>query len=130
VRIDTELAEATVHGDARLTERLVANLVDNAIRHNTTDGTVTVATGTRGGMATLTVTNTGPVIPPEQLDHLFQPFARLAPNRTASRDGLGLGLPIVAAIATAHDAHLDVRPRPEGGLTVTVRLLANVPTHE
>jgi signal transduction histidine kinase len=129
VRIDTDLAAADVHGDARLTERLVANLVDNAIRHNTTDGTVEVATGTRGGMATLRVTNSGPVIPPEHLDHLFRPFARLVPDRTA-HDGLGLGLPIVAAIASAHDAHLEARPRPGGGLTVTVRLLANEPTHE
>ncbi|TDV43224.1 sensor histidine kinase [Actinophytocola oryzae] len=130
VRIDTDLAGAPVRGDARLAERLVANLVDNAIRHNTPNGTVEVSTGTRGGMATLTVTNSGPVIPPEKLDQLFQPFARLAPDRTTTRDGLGLGLPIVAAIATAHDAHLDARPRPDGGLTVTLALPADEPARE
>ena len=130
VRVDTDLAAAGARGDARLAERLVANLVDNAIRHNTAGGTVTVATGTRDGMATLTVTNTGPVIPPERLDHLFQPFARLTPDRTANGDGVGLGLPIVAAIAAAHHAHLDARPRPGGGLSVTVRLLVNLPTRE
>jgi signal transduction histidine kinase len=78
----------------------------------------------------LTVTNSGPVIPPEQLDRLVQPFARLSTDRTATRDGLGLGLPIVAAIAIAHDAHLDARPRPEGGLTVTLQLPADEPARE
>jgi signal transduction histidine kinase len=120
VRVDTDLAPATMRGDAHLAERLVANLVDNAIRHNRTGGTVEVATGTAAGMATLRVTNTGPVIAREQLAHLFQPFARLAPDRTA-RDGLGLGLPIVTAITTAHDAELDARPLPTGGLAITVR---------
>ncbi|HYQ62356.1 HAMP domain-containing sensor histidine kinase [Actinophytocola sp.] len=131
VRVDTDLAPATMRGDARLTERLVANLVDNAIRHNRTGGTVEVATGTSAGMATLTVTNTGPVIAQEQLAHLFQPFARLAPDRT-TRDGLGLGLPIVTAITTAHDATLDARPLPTGGLAITVRCptLAFLPTRE
>jgi signal transduction histidine kinase len=104
----------------------VTNLIDNAIRHNnSTGGTVTVtvtATTPRPGAATLMVTNTGPVIPPDQLDRLFQPFARHAPDRTAIRDGLGLGLPIVAAIVAAHDADLDARPLPAGGLAVTVWL--------
>jgi signal transduction histidine kinase len=76
------------------------------------------------------VTNTGPVIPADELDQLFQPFTRLAGERVAAPDGLGLGLPIVAAIVTAHEGHLDARPLPAGGLTVTVRLLADVPTHE
>jgi signal transduction histidine kinase len=111
-------------GDTRLAERLVANLVDNAIRHNTRGGTVDVTTGTDSDTATLTVTNTGPVIPPDRLDHLFQPFTRLAGHRTANHHGLGLGLglPIVAAIAAAHGAHLAVHPLPTGGLAVTVQL--------
>jgi signal transduction histidine kinase len=115
---------------------MVANLVDNAIRHNDAGGTVEVLTGTQGGMATLTISNTGPVVPPDRLDQLFQPFVRLVPDRTATRDGLGLGLPIVASIAAAHDARLDATPLPEGGLAVTVRLptvkrtLSLLPTHE
>lgn len=122
VRVGADLGPASAFGDARLAERLVANLVDNAIRHNNTGGTVEVMTNSRAGVATLTVTNTGPVIPPGQVDRLFQPFDQLVPDRTATRDGLGLGLPIVAAIAAAHDARLDVHPLPTGGLTVTVRL--------
>jgi signal transduction histidine kinase len=100
--------------------------VDNAIRHNVPGGTVTITTG--AGAAT--VTNTGPVIPADELDQLFQPFTRLAGERVAAPDGLGLGLPIVAAIVTAHEGRLDARPLPTGGLSVTVRLLADVPTRE
>jgi signal transduction histidine kinase len=126
VSVHTDLAPVSVLGDARLAERMVANLVDNAIRHNVPGGTVTVTTG--AGAAT--VTNTGPVIPADELDQLFQPFTRLTGERVAAPDGLGLGLPIVAAIVTAHKGRLDARPLPTGGLTVTVRLLADIPTRE
>ena len=74
--------------------------------------------------ATLTVANTGPVVPPEELDRLLQPFQRLSADRTSHRDGLGLGLSIVAAIARAHDAALAVRARPEGGLEIDVQFPA------
>ncbi|GAB3457363.1 sensor histidine kinase [Actinophytocola sediminis] len=117
--VRTRLDPATALGDGRLTERLVVNLVDNAVRHNVESGWVEVRTGTGDGVATLTVTNTGPVIRPDQLDQLFTPFTRLAAERTG--EGLGLGLPIVAAIVSAHDGQLDACPRPGGGLAVTVR---------
>jgi signal transduction histidine kinase len=66
----------------------------------------------------LSVTNTGPVIPPEKLGRLFEPFQRLGTERTGARDGIGLGLSIVAAIAKAHDAPLRARALPGGGLEV------------
>ena len=75
------------------------------------------------GRPTLTVTNTGPAVPPEEVDRLLQPFQRLSPDRT-TRDGLGLGLSIVAAIANAHEAVLAVRARPSGGLQVDVHFPA------
>jgi K+-sensing histidine kinase KdpD len=68
----------------------------------------------------LTVANTGPPVPPDQVHRLLEPFQRATPERTANPNGLGLGLSIVAQIAEAHGANLDVRPGPEGGLTVTV----------
>ncbi len=108
---------------ARLIERLVSNLVDNAIRHNVPGGRVDVSV-TSNGRATLTVANTGPVVPPEEVDRLLQPFQRLSADRTSYRDGLGLGLSIVAAIASAHDAVLAVRARPEGGLEIDVHFPA------
>jgi signal transduction histidine kinase len=116
------LEPAVAFGDARLTERLVVNLVDNAIRHNVECGSVEVGTTAGDGVATLTVANTGPVILPDQVVQLFEPFTRLAGDRTATPDGLGLGLPIVAAITAAHDGHLAAAPRAGGGLVVTVEL--------
>jgi signal transduction histidine kinase len=68
-------------GDPRLAERLVANLADNAIRYNAPGGRVDITAGRRDDRACLAVTNTGPVIPPDQLGRLFQPFQRLAEGR-------------------------------------------------
>jgi signal transduction histidine kinase len=66
------------------------------------------------------VTNTGPLVPPDQIPRLLQPFQRIASDRVGDSEGLGLGLSIVAAIANAHGAVLDVSSRDEGGLDVTV----------
>ena len=120
LHVDASLGDATVPGDARLLYQLVSNLVDNAIRHNITGGRVQVTLAASTTEATLTVTNTGPPVAPDQVSRLLQPFQRGTPDRTASPNGLGLGLSIVADIAEAHGAGLDVRPRPEGGLTITV----------
>jgi signal transduction histidine kinase len=115
------LESAPTSGDRRLGERLVANLVDNAVRHNVPSGRIDVTTGTKDGRAILTITNSGPVVPPHELDRLFQPFQRLVANRDNGQgDGLGLGLSIVQAIATAHDATLIPRAQTEGGLAIEV----------
>jgi signal transduction histidine kinase len=114
------LDPAPTGGDPRLAERLVTNLVDNALRHNMTAGRVEVATGTQAGHPVLSVTNTGPLIPATEVGRLLQPFQRLGSNRTRHDEGLGLGLSIVQAIATAHSATLSACPRPDGGLRVTV----------
>jgi signal transduction histidine kinase len=110
---------AVSQGDQRLAERLAANLLDNAVRHNVAGGWVEVATEVRSGRSVLSVSNTGPVIAPDQVERLFQPFGRLEATRL-SRDGLGLGLSIVTAITAAHDADLRARPLPGGGLEVEV----------
>jgi signal transduction histidine kinase len=82
----------------------------------------------QAGRALLSVTNTGPPVPSDQVDRLLQPFQRLNGERGSDRDGLGLGLSIVAAIATAHNASLSVRPQPRGGLAVEVSFPAPPPT--
>lgn len=107
-------------GSPGLAERLVTNLVENAVRYNAPGGWIEVTTRTVDGRAALTVANTGPAVPPSAVDRLFRPFQRLDGARTAHRDGLGLGLSIVQAVATAHRASLTAVPRPEGGLSVTV----------
>jgi signal transduction histidine kinase len=120
VSVRTEIGPAAVSGDPRLVERLVRNLVDNAIRHNQPSGRVDIAARTESGHAVLVVANTGPAIPAADIDRLFQPFQRLAPNRSSQPDGTGLGLPIVKAIADAHDATITATSQPHGGLTIEV----------
>ncbi|WP_405148701.1 HAMP domain-containing histidine kinase [Sphaerisporangium sp. NBC_01403] len=115
------LTPAVTVGDPRLIESLVANLIDNAIRHNHPDGHVKITTQTSGTQVALTVTNSGPVIPDDQIQRLFQPFQRLAPDRHGRRDGYGIGLAIVNAVTQAHRATLATSARPEGGLSITVQ---------
>jgi signal transduction histidine kinase len=121
LRVEATLRPAPAMGDARLAERLVANLVDNAVRYNTDEGRIAVRTGIGDGHVILSVANSGPLIPPAAIDLLFQPFQRLGAARTGHRDGLGLGLSIVQAIATAHGAAVTARAQPEGGLAIDVR---------
>ncbi|MFD7707617.1 sensor histidine kinase [Streptomyces sp. NPDC059786] len=129
-RVEARLEPAPVRGDPQLIERLVANLVDNAVRHNVPEGWVSVWTGVHQGHAALRFTNSGPVIPPERAPELFRPFQRLGAERVRSRTGLGLGLSIVAAVAAAHGGRVVARPRPQGGLTVEVSLPSASPSAE
>ena len=118
--MQTSLNPAPVLGDPGLIERLALNLLDNAVRHNTTGGTVQLSTGQQDGHAVISVANTGPVIPPAEVTRLFRPFERLATTRASNGTGHGLGLSIVAAIAGAHGATIAAHPRPEGGLRIQV----------
>jgi signal transduction histidine kinase len=122
LQVNAVLNPAATSGDLRLGERLVANLIDNAMRHNVPGGRIEVVTTTSDGQAILGVVNTGPVIAPEDVERLYQPFQRLRADRNSDRDGgLGLGLSIVQAIATAHGASLVTRTQRAGGLNVSVR---------
>jgi signal transduction histidine kinase len=120
IHIDQVTEPAPLDGDPLLIERLVANVFTNAVRHNVADGRVEVRTGVKDGRAVLSVTNTGPLIPPADVDRLFQPFQRLDRRRATYRDGHGLGLSIVRAIATAHNATITAHAMPDGGLSVNV----------
>jgi len=120
VHLETSLAAAPTAGDPRLAESLVANLLDNAIRHNCDGGRAEISTAAAGGQATLRVANTGPVIAPERLGRLFQPFGRAGGERIRHTGGHGLGLAIVQAIARAHGATLTPQARPDGGLDIEV----------
>ena len=101
-------------------ERLITNLIDNAAEYNDARAVVEVRTGSAEDEVYVTVLNTGPPVPPSQLDRLFEPFQRLESRRPAGGGHHGLGLSIVSAIATAHGARLVAQPRAEGGLEVTV----------
>ena len=120
LRVETALAAAPTHGDLVLLDRMVANLVDNAVRHNQPGGWIQVATGMRGDAAYLAVTNGGQKIDPALAPLLFEPFRRL--GEPAGPDGAGLGLSIVRSVAVAHHGDVIARARPAGGLDVSVLL--------
>ncbi|MET9382672.1 HAMP domain-containing sensor histidine kinase [Streptomyces sp. NPDC002928] len=125
VAVEDKSAEATTLGDALLLERLVHNLVENGIRHNTGEGGwVRVVSRVRDtDRVELEVTNTGPPVPAYELPLLFEPFRRLGADRVVTGKGAGLGLSIVRSIAGAHGGEVTARPRAGGGLRVTVTLL-------
>ena len=122
LQVDAGLEPAWTNGNPRLLELLVSNLLDNSIQHNTPGGWVNVALATPPGKVVLTVENYGPVIPTDELDRLGRPFQRLGAERTNARDGHGLGLSIVAAIATSHGGTLRLQARAKGGLQAQVEL--------
>jgi signal transduction histidine kinase len=123
ITVEAALAPARARGDRVLLERMVANLVENAVRHNTPGGWIGIRTVQHDGSAVLEVANTGPSIPAEQIPTLFEPFAR-AEERLNPADGVGLGLSIANAIAGAHNATITARPRPGGGLELSVAIPA------
>ena len=120
IEVEAELERAEVSGSRLLLERLVGNLVDNAIVHNVPGGWVRVRSGARNGHAFLEVANSGPTVPDDIVPHLFEPFRR-AEGRTGT-SGVGLGLSIVRSVGEAHDARVEARPGDVGGLVVTVTM--------
>jgi signal transduction histidine kinase len=121
VTVTVAAGAAPTRGDGLLLEQLVRNLIENGIRHNNKepDDGVRVESGPN---ATITVTNSGPVIPVYDVAALFEPFRRLDGDRVTSSRGAGLGLSIVRSVAHAHGGTVEARPRDGGGLVVTVRL--------
>jgi signal transduction histidine kinase len=122
VDVEARLGPAAVAGDPVLLERCAVNLLENAVKYNVRDGRIWVSTGVREGEAFLRVVNTGRPVPSYEVATIFEPFRRLRADRTGSRDGAGLGLSIVRAVVGAHGGAVDTVPRPDGGLSITVRL--------
>ena len=122
VSIEVDASPTPVGGDPALLRRLVANLVDNAVRYNRAGGTiwVAVAPGPRGDEAVVRVSNTGLRVPTDDVERLLQPFERLGRHGTGS----GLGLSIVQAVTEAHAGSVALVAREGGGLDVTVTLPA------
>jgi len=123
IELRPHLRPARVHGEPHLLERMVANLIDNGIRHNTPGGYVDISTYTDGETAHLVVRNGGAVIDPAAAQELTEPFRRL--NRSAR--GFGLGLSIVQSVAQAHHGRVELVAPPDGGLEVHVTLPAELP---
>ncbi len=123
--VEIELSEEPVppvQGDAGNLERLLLNLLDNAIKYNRPDGKITVRVARCGGEAMLEVSDTGIGIPPESIPRIFERFYRVDKGRAREEGGTGLGLAIVKHIAQAHGGQVDVESRVGRGSTFRVRL--------
>jgi signal transduction histidine kinase len=121
ITVEAELEPAPARGDRVLLERMIANLIDNAVRHNNPGGWIGIRTIQQADGAVFKIANTGPTVPAEQIPTLFEPFAR-AEQRLNPADGVGLGLSIANTIARAHDATITASPRPGGGLELSVTI--------
>ncbi|MFJ3218836.1 sensor histidine kinase [Kitasatospora sp. NPDC086801] len=123
VELRSKLDPAVVAGNGVLLERLALNLLQNAVRYNTPGGWVELATGEVPGGGELVVSNTGPVVPGYELEHIFEPFRRVkGADRTRSDKGVGLGLSIVRSVVRAHGGTIEATARAGGGLTMRVRI--------
>jgi signal transduction histidine kinase len=113
------LDPAETTGDPQLLERMIWNLVNNAVRHNEPGGWIRLRTGTKGAAAYLEIANSGSFVPDDAVPSLFEPFRRME-ARTGVRDGVGLGLSIARSVGTAHRATITARSQPAGGLDISV----------
>jgi signal transduction histidine kinase len=120
LRLELALGRAGVLGDRELLRTMVANLIDNAVRHNTAGGWIEVRTDSDGDEARLEISNSGSVTTAEEAASLTEPFRRMGAARTG--DGVGLGLSIAASVAQAHGGELTIDPLDQGGLQVSIHL--------
>ncbi len=127
LEVRTGLAPTGVAGSETLLARMVENVIENSVRHNQPHGFIHIACETNGGAGRLVVESGGPVLDQDNVAQLAQPFRRLGAERTGSRDGYGLGLSIVGAVADAHGGTLELQSRPQGGLRVQITLPSAAP---
>jgi signal transduction histidine kinase len=121
LRVDAHLDPAGITGDPQLLERMISNLVDNAVRHNEPGGWIRLRTGHSAAAAYLEIANSGPFIPDDAVPSLFEPFRRME-ARTGARGGVGLGLSIARSVVTAHHATVTASSQPAGGLDISVQI--------
>jgi signal transduction histidine kinase len=119
LHVEVKLDPAEITGDPQLLERMIWNLVDNAVRHNEPGGWIRLRTGSRDAAVYLEIANSGPFVPDDAVPSLFEPFRRME-ARTGVRDGVGLGLSIARSVVTAHRATVTARSQPVGGLDISV----------
>jgi signal transduction histidine kinase len=119
LKVDTELEPAQTTGDPQLLQRMILNLIDNAVRHNEPGGWIRLRTGSSDTAVHLEIANSGPFIPDDAVPSLFEPFRRME-ARTGIREGVGLGLSIARSVVAAHHATVTVRSQPAGGLDISV----------
>jgi two-component system sensor histidine kinase KdpD len=127
-RVKVEVGNVPVRADSGLLERVVANLVDNALRYSPSDTPVRVSAERAGDRVSLTVVDYGPGVPTGLEDQLFEPFQRLGDRDNST--GVGLGLSVVRGFVDAMGGTVHAEPTPGGGLTMVVDLPADQPEQE
>ncbi len=120
IEVDVRPTLPLVRGDAGLIERIVANLVENALRHAGTDDPIRVTAGTIRDRVVLRVIDRGPGVPAGRIDQIFEPFQRL--NDVPAGQGVGLGLAVARGFAEANGGTLEAEETPGGGLTMVLTL--------
>jgi two-component system sensor histidine kinase KdpD len=125
-RVEVDLPETLpeVQADPLLLERVVANLVDNALAHSVGDGSVRVEGRRAGEQVVLRIVDRGPGIEPSARERVFQPFQRLGDSHRATGAGVGLGLAVARGFARAIGGEIIIEETPGGGATLLVELQA------
>lgn len=128
LRIDLEVEpDVSVNGDADLLRQVIQNLTSNSVKYNEPGGMVGVQLRRKAGKVLLSIANTGPGIPPEDRERVFERFYRVDKSRNRRVDGLGLGLSLAREIVRAHGGELVLEDDGPGRLT---RFVATLPATE
>ena len=111
-----------VQADPERLTQVIRNLIRNAVNHTAEGDTVSLTASARDGRIEFAVSDTGPGIPPDQLEEIFERFHRSATSRRSDRGGSGLGLPIARALVEAHGGRIWAESRPGEGATIRFEL--------
>ncbi|QLY29911.1 sensor histidine kinase [Nocardia huaxiensis] len=122
-RVTVDVDAITVRADPGLLERVLANLIDNAVRYSPGDTPIRVSAERTGARVAVTVVDSGRGVPTGMEDHLFEPFQRLGDRDNST--GVGLGLSVVKGFVEAMDGTVHAEPTPGGGLTMVIDLPAD-----
>ena len=128
VRFDIPDALPLLATDPGLLERALANLIANALRYSPADQPPTLTAATTDGTVTVRVVDHGPGIPPDQRDHVFEPFQQLGDQQTSG--GVGLGLAVAKGFLDAVGGRLTAESTPGGGLTMRLDLPVASPARD
>jgi PAS domain S-box-containing protein len=122
LKTDTTTHDCLVLGDRAKVDQILLNLLSNAIKFTESQGTVTVKCNESGNTASIEVVDTGPGIPPDKLDAIFEPFVQLGRSLSSAHEGTGLGLAISRELARAMKGNVSAMSKLGSGSTFTLTL--------